>query len=409
MEERFGFVEALKNSDFRTLWLGQLISQVGDSFAIIAVLVMINELTDSTLALGAMVMAVILPQLLFGLIAGVIVDRFNRKVTMMVSDIVRGLAILALLAVHRADQIPILLLVGFVMSSVGVFFNPARNAVIPNLVREDTLLAANALSQISQVIATVFGPALAGLAISFFGTSFAFAFDSLTFFLSATAIATIAIPSRNYADEKTSFTVIREQLVEGVLFIRQNRIILSIMITAAVAMLGLGALTVLGVVYLEEELGIGAEGLGFLNSIQGVGMVIGGIAIGNLVSQARSHWLVSGGMIVLGLAIASFSLAPHLAIALVAAFIVGTCLVSARATMAAMLQAIVPDEKRGRVESAFNTMITLATMASMGLAGILGDLIGVRPVFLIAGLITIAAGASAFFALRPKVTSRDVQ
>jgi len=402
MEERFGFVEALKNSDFRTLWLGQLISQVGDSFAIIAVLVMINELTDSTLALGAMVVAVTLPQLLFGLIAGVIVDRFNRKVTMMVSDIVRGLAILALLAVHRADQIPILLLVGFVMSSVGVFFNPARNAVIPNLVREDTLLAANALSQTSQVIATVFGPALAGLAIGFFGTSFAFAFDSLTFFLSATAIATIAIPSRNYADEKTSFTVIREQLVEGVLFIRQNRIILSIMITAAVAMLGLGALTVLGVVYLEEELGIGAEGLGFLNSIQGVGMVIGGIAIGNLVSRARSHWLVSGGMIVLGLAIASFSLAPHLPIALAAAFIVGMCLVSARATMAAMLQAIVPDEKRGRVESAVNTIITMATMTSMGLAGILGDLIGVRPVFLIAGLITIAAGASAFFTLRPK-------
>jgi len=402
MKKRFGFVETLKNSDFRTLWLGQMISQVGDSFAIIAVLVMINELTGSTLALGAMVMAVILPQLLFGLIAGVIVDRFNRKATMIVSDMVRGLAVLALLAIHRADQIPILLMVGFVMASVGVFYNPTRNAVIPNLVREDMLLAANALSQTGQVIATIFGPALAGLAIGLFGTSFAFAFDSLTFFLSAIAIATISIPSRNYTDEKTSFTAIWEQLVEGLLFIRRNAIILSIMITAAVAMLGLGALTVLGVVYLEEELGIGAEGLGFLNSIQGMGMVVGGIAIGNFASQARSHWLVSGGMIVLGLAIASFSLAPHFAIALAAAFIIGLCLVSARATMAAMIQAIVPDEKRGRVESAVNTMITIATMASMGLAGILGDLIGVRHVFLIAGVFTIAAGAGAFLTLRPK-------
>jgi len=401
MEKRFGFVATLKHSDFRTLWLGQLISQVGDSFAIIAVLVVINELTGSTLALGAMVMAVTLPQLLFGLIAGVLVDRLDRKVTMIVSDIVRGLAVLALLTIHRADQIPILLMVGFVMASVGVFFNPARSAVIPNLIREDMLLAANALSQTSQVIATVFGPALAGLAIGLFGTSFAFAFDALTFFLSAVAIATITIPSHNYTDEKTSFTAIWGQLVEGLLFIRRNAIILSIMITAAVAMLGLGALTVLGVVYLEE-LGVGAEGLGFLNSIQGVGMVVGGIAIGNFASQARSHWLVSGGMIVLGLAIASFSLAPHFAIALAAAFIVGLCLVSARATMAAMSQAIVPDEKRGRVESAVNTVITIATMASMGLAGILGDLIGVRPVFLIAGLLTIAAGAGAFLTLRPK-------
>jgi len=105
MEKRFGFVATLKHSDFRTLWLGQLISQVGDSFTIIAVLVVINELTGSTLALGAMVMAVTLPQLLFGLIAGVLVDRLDRKVTMIVSDIVQGLAILALLAVFFGEML----------------------------------------------------------------------------------------------------------------------------------------------------------------------------------------------------------------------------------------------------------------------------------------------------------------
>ncbi|MFQ6058483.1 MAG: MFS transporter [Anaerolineae bacterium] len=400
LSKRVGFAQALQNSDFRALWLGQLISQIGDSFAILAVLVVINQLTRSTLALGLMVVAVTLPQLLFGLIAGVFVDRLDRKVTMIVSDVVRGLAILALLTVHTADRIYVFFIVGFVMGTVGVFFNPARNAVLPNIMDEELLLPANALTQTGQVMATVFGPALAGLFIGWFGPAFAFLFDSLTFFISAAAIATMALPFHNAGVEKASVGVLWNQLGEGLAFIRDHRTILNIMITAAVAMLGLGAITVLGVKYLDEELGIGPTGLGFLNSVQGIGMVAGGILIGNFAAHLRANRIVGVGMTVLGLALASLSVAPSFSLVLVAAFIIGLCMVSARTTLAAMTQALVPDEKRGRVESALNTLITVATMTSMGLAGLLGDPLGVRVVFLLAGLITALSGVMATFTLR---------
>ena len=400
VHKRFGFVQTLQNSNFRALWLGQLISQVGDSFAILAVLVAVNELTKSTLALGLMVVSVTLPQLFFGLIAGVFVDRLDRKVTMIASDIARGLAILALLTVHTADRIYVFFIVGFVMGTVGAFYNPARNAALPNIVDEELLLPANALTQTGQVMATVFGPALAGLFIGWFGHAFAFIFDSLTFFVSAAAIATISIPFSNAETEKASARVLWNQLGEGLAFIKGHKTILNVLITAAVAMLGLGAITVLAVRYLDEELGIGPTGLGFLNSVQGIGMVAGGVLIGNFAADLQANRIVGVGMIVLGLALASLSVAPNFTLVLAAAFIIGLCMVSARTILATMTQALVPDEKRGRVESALNTLITVATMTSMGLAGLLGDPLGVRLVFFLAGLITAVAGGMAIFTLR---------
>jgi len=402
------FAKALRNTDFRALWVGQLVSQIGDSFAIIAVLVVINKLTSSALALGLMVVSVTLPQLVFGLIAGVFADRLDRKLTMIVSDIVRGVAILALLTVDTASEIYVFYIVGFLMATVGVFFAPARNAALPNIVEKEMLLTANALVQSTQVAATVFGPALAGFVIGIYGPSLAFAFDSATFFISAAAIATMAIPTNHNNHEKASPQVIWEQLVEGLVFIRRNRTVLNVMLTAVVAMLGLGAVTVLGVKYLDEDLGVGATGLGLLNSIQGIGMVVGGVLVGNLASHLQSHQIASVGMMILGLAIISFAVAPTFAIVLVAAFIIGFCMVSARATLATMTQALVPDEKRGRVEGAMSTVTMVATMVSMGVAGLLGDPLGVRTVFFLAGLITFLSGVTAVFTLQDAWPVRQV-
>jgi predicted MFS family arabinose efflux permease len=103
---------------------------------------------------------------------------------------------------------------------------------------------------------------------------------------------------------------------------------------------------------------------------------------------------------ILGLGLLGFAMAPDFALVLVMAFIIGACMVAARAAMAALLQAIVPDEKRGRVESAVNTIMTAATTLSMGLAGFLGDLLGLRMVFALAGTITLLAAGMAFYVLR---------
>jgi MFS family permease len=344
--------------------------------------------------------SIALPTLLFGLVAGVFIDRLDRKLAMIVSDVVRGLAVLVLLAVDSPDLIWVFFTVGFIMGSMGIFFAPARNAVLPNLVGEELLLPANTLVQGTQVISMTVGPTLAGLIIGWFGTDFAFVFNSLTFFVSAVAIATISFSQKRADEEKATVEVVWGQLKEGIVFIRRSRTILNVSITAGVAMLGLGSIVVLGVPYLNQELGVGTTGFGFLVSVLGIGMVAGGVLVGNYASGLRTSIVVSGGMGTLGLALIGFALAPEFTLVLVMAFVIGGCMVAARAAIAALIQSIVPDDKRGRVESAVNTLISAATTLSMGLAGFLGDVLGARTVFGLAGVITLLSAGMAFYVLR---------
>jgi len=400
LRDRAAIVNALRNRDFRALWVGQLLSQIGDNFVIVAILLVISTLTDSSLALGILAVIATLPQIFLGLIGGVFVDRLNRKLVMIVSDIVRGLVVLVLLFIQRVDQLYILYLVTFVMVTVGLFFNPARNAVIPNIVNGETLLAANALMQASQVISVILGASIAGLVIGWLGPAFAFAFDSFSFGVSAATIATMAIPPVNSNPGKTRSRVIWNEMVEGLLFIKRNSRLLHVMITTAVATLGFGAITVLGIIYLDQVLGIGAEGFGFLYAFQGLGAVIGGAIIGRFACNLRINWVAGGCMVMLGLAIIAFAVAPNYPLVLVAVAIIGLSIVTARAALATLTQRMVPDEKRGRVDSAVTMVVGASTSASLALSGVFGDLLGVQAVFIAAGLITIIAGVAASYTLR---------
>jgi DHA3 family macrolide efflux protein-like MFS transporter len=398
--DRAAIVSTFRNRDFCALWIGQLLSQVGDNFVIVAILFVISNLTGSPLAIGILALVVTLPQVLLGLIGGVFVDRLDRKLVMIISDVVRGLAVLALVFIQRADQLYILYIVSFVMVTVGLFFNPARNAVLPNIVSGEILLTANALIQASQIIAVILGASIAGLVIGWLGPTFAFVFDSFSFAVSATTITSMNIPPLNPKPGKTESRVIWNQLVEGLLFIKHSFSLRHVMITTAIATLGFGAIMVLGIVYLREELGIGAEGFGFLYAFQGLGVVIGGAIIGRFASNAHTNLVVGGCMVVLGLAIIAFAVAPSYPLVLVAVAVVGLSIVVARAALATLTQRLVPDEKRGRVGSAVNMVIGASSSASMALSGLLGDLIGVQAVFIAAGAITIVSGIAASYTLK---------
>ena len=397
---RAAIVSAFRNRNFSALWIGQLLSQIGDNFVLVAILFVINTLTDSPLALGIMALVATLPQLLLGLVGGVFVDRLDRKLVMIVSDVIRGLAVLCLLLVQRADQLYIFYIVGFVMATVGLFFSPARNAVIPNIVSGEILLTANALMQANQIIAVILGASIAGLVVGWLGPAVAFVFDSFSFVVSAAAIATMTIPPVNSHPSKTKIRVIWNELVEGLLFIKNSSSLLHVIVTTAVATLGFGAIMVLGIIYLDEALGMGAEGFGFLYAVQGLGVVMGGVVIGRFASSARVNWVVGGCMVILGLAIIAFAVAPSYPLVLVAVAIIGLSIVSARAALATLTQSLVPDEKRGRVESAVTMVIGASTSASMALSGVFGDLIGVQAVFITAGVITIVAGVAASYTLQ---------
>jgi len=400
-------LKAFKIRDFRTLWIGQFISQIGDYLALIAALVVIQKLSGSALWLGFTAMALTLPQLLFGLVGGVMADRFDRKKVMVISDLARAAAILILIWAKSPRELYLFPLVGCFMSVAGVFFGPARNAIIPSIVSREMLLTANGLLQASQMLAVIAGSSLATLVIATLGPASAFILDSLTFLISAGLIFTLKIPPLNNSGPKEG--IFWPQLKEGLSYIKERKPILVILVVASVATLSLGSIAVLGVAYVENYLGVNAESFGFLNSIQGIGMIAGGLSLGFFSRFASPHYLASIAMMVLGLAILFFAFSSRFEAALLLAAIIGVCVVVARATLAAILQATVPDEKRGRVESTVNTSISFSTALAMGLSGILGAALGVRAVFTLAAAGVILGGILALLALKVPVSQPSPQ
>jgi predicted MFS family arabinose efflux permease len=191
----------------------------------------------------------------------------------------------------------------------------------------------------------------------------------------------------------TSFT-------DGLRYIASNKHLLQLMAITTVATLGLSATVLLAAAYFKQLLGISAEYLGLLQATEGLGMAIGALLISAYASWARSRQIVSVTMIVLGAGILVFAMAPVYWLVLLGALVVGLCVVSARTTLAAMTQALVPDSQRGRVESAMVTVIGIGTMGALIMAGILGDVVGPESVFVVTGVVVLLAGISSIFSLR---------
>jgi MFS transporter, DHA3 family, macrolide efflux protein len=401
-----GMLTVLKNRDFLALWLSQLVSKVGDNFAVVAALVLINELAEKTgLAVVVIAAAMTLPQL-FALVSGVFVDRFSRKSVMIVTDLLRAAIILFALLVRDSGQLYVLYLTAFAVMGLGAMFIPARNASVPNMVPEEHLLTANALIQATELVSLIAGASLATLVISLTSTSTAFVVDSITFGVSALFLLAAKIPQgsaaglSSQADAGGEFRQYWASFVDGVRYIASNKHLLQLMAITTVATLGLSATVLLAAAYFKQLLGISAEYLGLLQTAEGLGMAAGAVLISAYASWARSRQIVSVTMIVLGAGILVFALAPVYWLVLVGALVVGLCVVSARTTLAAMTQALVPDSQRGRVESAMVTVIGLGTMGALIMAGILGDVVGPTSIFVATGIVVLGAGIASVFSLK---------
>ena len=399
-----GMLTVLKNRNFLGLWLSQLVSKIGDNFAVVAALVLINELAARPgFAVVVVATAMTIPQL-FALASGVLIDRFSRKAIMIVADLLRAGIILLVLLVRTPDRLFILYLAAFALMAAGAVYTAARNASLPNLVPEEDLLTANALIQATELISLIFGAALATLVISLTSMYTAFVADAATFVVSALFLVTIQIPRARPAATSTAprgeFGRFWHEFVDGVRYISGNRPLLLLMAITTMATLGLSATILLAAAYFRQLLGISPEYLGLLQATEGLGMALGAVLISFYASWARSRQIVSVAMIFLAFGILIFALAPSYWLVLVGALIVGLCVVSARTTLAAMTQALVPDVRRGRVESAMVTVIGIGTMGSLIFAGLLADVLGPERVFVITGIVVLAAGVASIFALR---------
>jgi DHA3 family macrolide efflux protein-like MFS transporter len=427
-----------KNRSFVALWAGQTVSFIGDYFYWLAIPIMVQRMTGSPLLVGMSVISSSLPLLLLGPVAGVFVDRWDRKRTMIAADILRALLVLACLAVRTPDQVWIYYVVGFLMSCVSRFFFPAQNAVLPLIVAEkEDLLAANGLMQIVQTVGLLLGPTMAGFSIGIWGEQIAFLVDSATFFVSAAAILTMAVPRTTFGRQASGgqFAAVWAEMGDGIAYLLRNETMVGVLLCLSVVQLGVGAINVLWVPFMQGTFGLGAEGLGAVDAAQGVGMVVGGVALGFLTARFSKKSLAGSCILILGVLISLMGMAspfslvnlfPALAVDVPAAaqtvgqrllymplqlllygVVFGVALVPAQSVMITLMQLAVPDLKRGRVGSGLNALTTLAGLLSMAGAAALGEVVPLRTLYVVAGLITAVAGPVALVVLKEPEIQQD--
>ncbi len=397
----FGPRDLLRRPDYRRLWLGQSVSDFGDSLTNLALLMLVNRLTGSTAAMATMVIALAIPQVTFGLLAGVYVDRYDRKRIMLLSDLLRAVLVLGFATVHSADQLWLLYAVGVAQGTVGTFFNPARGALLPHLVPEKGLLAANSLSQTSRIVFGLLGTATAGVLIGTLGLFWpAFVLDALTFLVSYALVSRIQASAPVVAQAPASAGVIVGQLRDGLALIFRNRVLVGTLVAAAVTMLGLGALNILIIPLILNDLQVPATWFGLLELSQTTAMVLSGALVALVASRFKPTWMVAGGLVLVGVGVGLLSIVSNIWGLLAVLFLVGWVVTPVNAGVATLVQTSVPHEVRGRSGAALNTLVQVANLLSMALAGGLAELVGLRSVFVLGGALAVVAGVASAWVFR---------
>ncbi len=381
----------LRNRNFLLLWLAQSVSRAGDTFTFLALAIRVDALFEqageSARALGTILFAFALPQLLFGLFAGTLVDRWDRRRVMVGADLMRAALVPAFLLLRGPADLPWALAVAFAHSTASILFYPARGALLPALVESERLMKANGMLQVSDTAARLAGPILAGIVVGRWGTEPAFLLDSASFVGSAVLLLGISGVQTRSVREGAGGSAWRD-LREGVRYAMASRLLQGVTLGLGLALLGVGGLDTLFVPYLRHGFQAPPEAVGAVMTAQGVGMLLGGLIIGRLGDRARPLAVSVAAMMVLGLGIAVLGAAPSYLWVLVASAVVGVSLPPVNAGLQTLLQQGVPSEMLGRAGSVVDTALTISQLTSVAGAGWVAASVGLRATFLVsAGLI----------------------
>jgi predicted MFS family arabinose efflux permease len=397
----------LRQRNFALLWFGGLISMMGDWAMFAALPFYAFEQTGSAFASGAVLTALTLPGLLFGTVAGVFVDRWDRKRTMVVANLLQILVMLPLLLVRPGESLWLVYVVAFVMASVWQFVSPAENALLPSLVGADRLMVANSLNAFNDNLARIAGPALGGVMVALGGLGGVALLNGATFLLAAVLIALIRTPGvvSKDADESADalpgglLSVWREW-VEGLKLVARERRVAVLFVILGAAMLADSILSALIAPFVGGVLMAPASLFGLLLTLRGVGGLIGGVLLGYIAARMRAETILTLSLISVGAGTLVFASIPLAPVSMVCAVAIGIPAVGWIASQQTMLQESVADQYLGRVFGAFSATTALMLFAGSLSAGALGDLAGIVPLLIASALMYCAAGVLALILLR---------
>ena len=407
-----------RRRDFALVWIGGLISLTGDWMLLTALPLYVYQMTGSTLATGAMLAARVVPRLLIGSVAGVFVDRWDRRRTLIVTNLLLALGLLPLLLVQSADLLWLVYVVAFAQAAMGQFVMPALGALLPRLVDEDELVAANALSGLSNNLSRLVGPGMGGLIVGMAGLGPVALIDAATFLVASAMTALTTVDGRPFAtdadhsadlDPGQSWLQVWHQWLEGLVVVRQARTLTILFGCSVLANIGEGVMGTLFAPFTLTVLDSGDLGYGWLVAAQAIGGIAGGLILTwrpTLASPGRLLGWGAIGLSLIDLCTFNYSvLMPGLAPGLLFMAIVGIPAAGIQAGLSTLMVTATDDSHRGRVLGAWVALGALAVLIGTVLGGTLGDRVGIVTMLNLQSLGYFVAGVIVLVTLSGRVAA----
>ncbi len=375
------------NRNFRLLWLAQIVSELGDWFYTVAIYSLLLEFTGRASSVGVAFLMQVLPQFFVAPAAGIVNDRLSRRRVMLFADWTRAGVVLCMLLVNGPGRVWLLYALLFAETVLWGLFEPGRNAVIPNIVASDDVIAANTIGSITWSVNFTAGAAAGGLLAAYFGRDAVFVLNSLSFVASALLIRRMRFAephAESRAPVRARDLVALTPVVEGIRYVRgQRRLTATLFVKSGLGMLGANwvIIPVLGErVFAIRTRGLGAHGAGMLGmsvlmAARGAGAVVGPAAVSGWTgdSNYRLRFAIGAGFVAACAGYMALGFAPTLALACAALVLAHAGLSSVWVFSTTMLQLQTEDRFRGRVFSAEFGFAVLTMSASSLAAGLLID------------------------------------
>jgi MFS family permease len=378
-------------SDFWKFWVGETISNFGNSITLFALPLLVFKMTGSAVSLGIAFAMFGLPHLFFGLLIGAWTDRLDRKRLMIVVDLLSAAVVASIPLASAAGVLTIwwIYATAFALATLGIFFQAAQFAAIPSLVERHELVTANGRIQASFSAATVVGPLAAGTMLAFISVESLLYLDALTFAASAVALALIARPFN--APREATRTSIREDVAEGLRYVLRHPVLRNI--SVMMALINFVGVTVYAqlVLFAKQRFAVSDAELGLLFAADGAGVVLLSLVAGPLRSRYSFGNVALGALMLSGLATFALAYAPSYLLAVALSALSSGFGILFNINTGSLRQAIVPNHLLGRIITIAMVLAWSANPLGSTVGGLIVERTGdVQTVYAVIGVLVFA-------------------
>lgn len=371
---------------FLRLWAALSQSRLGTVINLVALTLYVYDKTQSGAAVGTLQMVMAAPSVIVGLFAGIVVDRCDKKWVMVVSDIVRGLLFLGIALI---PSIPVIYVVVFASSLVGLFFAPAYLSSLPLLIDKQHLMEANSLSEMTSQVVQIIGPGLAGIIYVQWGFVCICALNTATYMISAAVIMTVDIPSgRQEHGCRVGVKGTIRDIIEGFQLIRSNGVAKWMALAGSGLHLGGGAIVVLMIMFVKDVLHGSSAVYGMILSAMAIGSVCGAIATW-FRRGLKETAVLKVSFVALGVSALFVSLSSAIWLALLLFAIIGIAQTTIGISVNTLLQQHLPGAAMGRTFATLGAITQVCRLLSMGAGGFIADVVGIRSVYIVGSAIIL--------------------